>query len=44
MFLQMVYSGLHVIEAMSFVSPEWVAQLADAKDVVKATKFVRDSR
>lgn len=40
----MVYSGLHVVEAMSFVSPEWVAQLADAKDVVKATEVVGGSR
>ncbi|KAK7259919.1 hypothetical protein RIF29_25534 [Crotalaria pallida] len=29
-------SGLSVIEATSFVSPKWVPQLADAKDVMKA--------
>ncbi|KAG4917804.1 hypothetical protein JHK82_055278 [Glycine max] len=29
-------SGLSVIEATSFVSPKWVPQLADAKDVMQA--------
>ncbi|PNX81654.1 hydroxymethylglutaryl-CoA lyase mitochondrial-like, partial [Trifolium pratense] len=29
-------TGLSVIEATSFVSPKWVPQLADAKDVMKA--------
>lgn len=29
-------SGLPVIEATSFVSPKWVPQLADAKDVMEA--------
>nr|AFK45398.1 unknown [Lotus japonicus] len=31
-------SGLSVIEATSFVSPKWVPQLADAKDVMQAVK------
>ncbi|KAG6473960.1 hypothetical protein ZIOFF_067880 [Zingiber officinale] len=29
-------SGLSVVEATSFVSPKWVPQLADAKDVMEA--------
>ncbi|WOL17121.1 hypothetical protein Cni_G25910 [Canna indica] len=33
-------SGLSVIEATSFVSPKWVPQLADAKDVMKAIQLV----
>ncbi|OIW20983.1 hypothetical protein TanjilG_26747 [Lupinus angustifolius] len=31
-------SGLSVIEATSFVSPKWIPQLADAKDVMKAVQ------
>ncbi|CAL9755481.1 unnamed protein product [Musa acuminata subsp. burmannicoides] len=33
---KLVSSGLSVIEATSFVSPKWVPQLADAKDVMQA--------
>ncbi|KAL1564600.1 hydroxymethylglutaryl-CoA lyase [Salvia divinorum] len=32
----LVSSGLPVVEATSFVSPKWVPQLADAKDVMSA--------
>ncbi|XP_075512126.1 hydroxymethylglutaryl-CoA lyase, mitochondrial isoform X1 [Primulina tabacum] len=35
---KLVYSGLSVVEATSFVSPKWVQQLADAKDVMAAVK------
>ncbi|KAL1807960.1 hypothetical protein ACET3Z_024950 [Daucus carota] len=35
---RLVSTGLSVIEATSFVSPKWVPQLADAKDVMKAVK------
>jgi len=31
-------SGLSVVEATSFVSPKWVPQLADAKDVMEAVR------
>ncbi|AQK89352.1 Hydroxymethylglutaryl-CoA lyase mitochondrial [Zea mays] len=31
-------SGLPVVEATSFVSPKWVPQLADAKDVMEAVR------
>uniref|UniRef100_A0A0D6R5S6 hydroxymethylglutaryl-CoA lyase n=1 Tax=Araucaria cunninghamii TaxID=56994 RepID=A0A0D6R5S6_ARACU len=31
-------AGLQVVEATSFVSPKWVPQLADAKDVMAAVK------
>ncbi|KAK7290763.1 hypothetical protein RIF29_05430 [Crotalaria pallida] len=36
----LVSSGLSVVEATSFVSPKWVPQLADAKDVLAAIKDV----
>ncbi|KAF7819140.1 hydroxymethylglutaryl-CoA lyase, mitochondrial-like isoform X1 [Senna tora] len=36
----LVSSGLPVVEATSFVSPKWVPQLADAKDVMAAIKNV----
>ncbi|CAI8613820.1 unnamed protein product [Vicia faba] len=36
----LVSSGLSVVEATSFVSPKWVPQLADAKDVLKAIQDV----
>ncbi|KAL5059171.1 hypothetical protein RYX36_030775 [Vicia faba] len=36
----LVSSGLSVVEATSFVSPKWVPQLADAKDVLKAIQHV----
>ncbi|GER40727.1 hydroxymethylglutaryl-CoA lyase [Striga asiatica] len=35
---KLVSSGLSVVEATSFVSPKWVPQLADAKDVMDAVK------
>ncbi|WOL18052.1 hydroxymethylglutaryl-CoA lyase, mitochondrial [Canna indica] len=37
-------SGLSVIEATSFVSPKWVPQLADAKDVMQAIHDVHGVR
>ncbi|KAK2362935.1 hydroxymethylglutaryl-CoA lyase, mitochondrial [Trifolium repens] len=36
----LVSSGLSVVEATSFVSPKWVPQLADAKDVLAAIRDV----
>ncbi|XP_071691567.1 uncharacterized protein [Rutidosis leptorrhynchoides] len=36
----LVDSGLLVVEATSFVSPKWVPQLADAKDVIEGIKSV----
>ncbi|CAL9053621.1 hydroxymethylglutaryl-CoA lyase, mitochondrial-like [Musa acuminata AAA Group] len=36
--------GLSVIEASSFVSPKWVPQLADAKDVMQGIKDVHGAR
>jgi len=33
-------SGLSVVEATSFVSPKWVPQLADAKDVMQAVQNI----
>ncbi|KAK4482788.1 hypothetical protein RD792_009958 [Penstemon davidsonii] len=35
---KLVSCGLPVVEATSFVSPKWVPQLADAKDVMDAVK------
>lgn len=40
----LVSSGLPVVEATSFVSPKWVPQLADAKDVMEAIRNVEGSR
>ncbi|GAV69071.1 HMGL-like domain-containing protein [Cephalotus follicularis] len=40
----LVSSGLSVVEATSFVSPKWVPQLADAKDVMKAIQNVNGAR
>ncbi|KAM0003082.1 putative hydroxymethylglutaryl-CoA lyase [Helianthus debilis subsp. tardiflorus] len=40
----LVDSGLQVVEATSFVSPKWVPQLADAKDVIEAIKSVGGAR
>ncbi|KAL8258574.1 hypothetical protein R6Q59_026527 [Mikania micrantha] len=40
----LVDSGLQVVEATSFVSPKWVPQLADAKDVIGAIKSVSGAR
>ncbi|CAI9277506.1 unnamed protein product [Lactuca saligna] len=36
--------GLSVVEATSFVSPKWVPQLADAKEVVEAVKHLEGAR
>ncbi|MBA0605002.1 hypothetical protein Godav_017618 [Gossypium davidsonii] len=41
---RLVSSGLPVVEATSFVSPKWVPQLADAKDVMKAVCGIEDAR
>ncbi|XVF04825.1 hypothetical protein REPUB_Repub05bG0118700 [Reevesia pubescens] len=41
---RLVSSGLPVVEATSFVSPKWVPQLADAKDVMKAVCNMEDAR
>lgn len=35
---KLISSGLPVVEATSFVSPKWVPQLADARDVIEAIK------
>ncbi|KAI3788379.1 hypothetical protein L2E82_01143 [Cichorium intybus] len=40
----LVNSGLQVVEATSFVSPKWVPQLADAKDVIEGIKGVGGAR
>ncbi|XP_052174589.1 uncharacterized protein LOC127789679 isoform X2 [Diospyros lotus] len=40
----LVSSGLPVVEATSFVSPKWVPQLADAKDVIEAIQSVEGAR
>ncbi|KAG2687400.1 hypothetical protein I3760_09G049300 [Carya illinoinensis] len=40
----LVSSGLPIIEATSFVSPKWVPQLADAKDVMEAIQNVEGAR
>ncbi|KAI4308218.1 hypothetical protein L6164_031316 [Bauhinia variegata] len=37
-------TGLSVIEATSFVSPKWVPQLADAKDVMKEVRDLEGIR
>ncbi|KAG0537246.1 hypothetical protein BDA96_03G132000 [Sorghum bicolor] len=37
-------SGLPVVEATSFVSPKWVPQLADAKDVMEAVRIIEGVR
>lgn len=36
--------GLSVVEATSFVSPKWVPQLADAREVVEAIKHLEGAR
>ncbi|KAG8660252.1 hydroxymethylglutaryl-CoA lyase, mitochondrial [Manihot esculenta] len=41
---RLVSSGLPVVEATSFVSPKWVPQLADARDVMEAVKSLEGSR
>ncbi|KAF8043680.1 hypothetical protein BT93_A1867 [Corymbia citriodora subsp. variegata] len=40
----LVSSGLPVVEATSFVSPKWVPQLGDAKDVMEAIQNVEGAR
>ncbi|OMO78468.1 Pyruvate carboxyltransferase [Corchorus olitorius] len=40
----LVSSGLSVVEATSFVSPKWVPQLADAKDVMDAIRNIQGVR
>ncbi|KAA8544637.1 hypothetical protein F0562_022649 [Nyssa sinensis] len=41
---RLISSGLSVVEATSFVSPKWVPQLADAKDVMEAVRDVEGAR
>ncbi|KAK9123328.1 hypothetical protein Sjap_012930 [Stephania japonica] len=41
---RLVSSGLPVVEATSFVSPKWVPQLADAKDVMEAVQNLAGAR
>ncbi|XP_072976626.1 hydroxymethylglutaryl-CoA lyase, mitochondrial-like [Typha angustifolia] len=41
---KLVSSGLSVIEATSFVSPKWVPQLADAKDVIEGIRNIEGVR
>ncbi|CAL5098420.1 unnamed protein product [Urochloa decumbens] len=41
---KLVAAGLSVVEATSFVSPKWVPQLADAKEVLKGIQQVPDVR
>ncbi|PIN25018.1 Hydroxymethylglutaryl-CoA lyase [Handroanthus impetiginosus] len=40
----LIASGLPVVEATSFVSPKWVPQLADAKDVMSAIQGIKHTR
>ncbi|KAI6685427.1 hypothetical protein NL676_031340 [Syzygium grande] len=41
---RLVSCGLPVVEATSFVSPKWVPQLVDAKDVMEAVRDLEDAR
>lgn len=41
---KLISSGLPVVEATSFVSPKWVPQLADSKDVMDAIRSVEGVR
>ncbi|KAL2455521.1 Hydroxymethylglutaryl-CoA lyase [Abeliophyllum distichum] len=41
---KLVSSGLPVVEATSFVSPKWVPQLADARDVIEAVKNLEGAK
>ncbi|PKI77216.1 hypothetical protein CRG98_002426 [Punica granatum] len=41
---RLVSSGLSVVEATSFVSPKWVPQLSDAKDVMEAVRDIEGVR
>nr|XP_043633787.1 hydroxymethylglutaryl-CoA lyase, mitochondrial isoform X2 [Erigeron canadensis] len=41
---RLVSAGLSVVEATSFVSPKWVPQLADARDVIGSVKNLDTAR
>jgi len=41
---KLVSAGLSVVEATSFVSPKWVPQLADAKEVLKGIQQMPNVR
>ncbi|XP_074321221.1 hydroxymethylglutaryl-CoA lyase, mitochondrial [Silene latifolia] len=41
---RLVSTGLSVVEATSFVSPKWVPQLSDAKDVMNQVRHVDAAR
>jgi len=41
---KLVAAGLTIVEATSFVSPKWVPQLADAKEVLKGIQQVSGVR
>ncbi|KAJ9537502.1 hypothetical protein OSB04_030235 [Centaurea solstitialis] len=41
---RLLSAGLSVVEATSFVSPKWVPQLADAKEVIEAVKNLEAGR
>ncbi|XP_065879031.1 hydroxymethylglutaryl-CoA lyase, mitochondrial isoform X3 [Euphorbia lathyris] len=41
---RLVSSGLPVVEATSFVSPKWVPQLADARDIMTAVQCLEGSK
>ncbi|KVI07984.1 Aldolase-type TIM barrel [Cynara cardunculus var. scolymus] len=41
---RLLSAGLSVVEATSFVSPKWVPQLADARDVIEAFKSLDTAR
>ncbi|KAL2641446.1 hypothetical protein R1flu_009033 [Riccia fluitans] len=41
---KLVDAGLPVVEATSFVSPKWVPQLADAKDVMASVRLLKDAK
>ncbi|GMH07618.1 hypothetical protein Nepgr_009458 [Nepenthes gracilis] len=41
---RLVSAGLSVVEATSFVSPKWVPQLSDAKDVMEGVQHVEGAR
>jgi hydroxymethylglutaryl-CoA lyase len=41
---KLVAAGLSVVEATSFVSPKWVPQLADAKEVLKGIQLMPNVR
>lgn len=41
---RLVSTGLSVVEATSFVSPKWVPQLSDAKDVMEGIRHLKGAR